>query len=153
MTGVQTCALPILGETNKQFLGAIIFVAVIMAIGGVFGVMNTMFAAISQRSKDIGVLRIMGYARRQILISFLLESLLLALVGGLLGCLLGWMADGWTARSIISSGGGGKFVVLRLVVNRDILGTGLLLSLFMGGLGGFIPALSAMRLRALESLR
>ncbi len=51
-----------LSDTNKQFLGAIIFVAVIMAIGGVFGVMNTMFAAISQRTKDIGVLRILGFA-------------------------------------------------------------------------------------------
>ena len=60
-----------------------------MAIGGVFGVMNTMFAAISQRTKDIGVLRILGFARWQILVSFFLESLLLALIGGLLGCALG----------------------------------------------------------------
>src|SRR5207253_298392 len=48
-----------LGETSRQFLIAIIVVAVVMAVGGVFGVMNTMFAAISQRSKDIGVLRIL----------------------------------------------------------------------------------------------
>jgi ABC-type lipoprotein release transport system permease subunit len=96
----------------------------------------------------------LGYGRRQILISFLLESLALALVGGLLGCLLGLVADGWTARSMVSSNsGGGRFVVLRLVVSRDILATGLLLSLFMGALGGFVPAVTAMRLRALESLR
>ncbi|MFN0053574.1 MAG: ABC transporter permease [Planctomycetales bacterium] len=142
-----------MAATSRQFLIAIVVVALVMGIGGVFGVMNTMFAAISQRGKDIGVLRIMGYARRQILISFLLESLVLSLVGGLLGCALGSMADGLTARSIISGGGGGKTVVLQLIVNRDILGTGLLLSLFMGALGGFIPAVSAMRLRALESLR
>lgn len=142
-----------MAETSRTFLYAIVIVALIMGVGGVFGVMNTMFAAISQRSKDIGVLRILGYQRGQILISFLLESLVLALVGGLLGCLLGLVADGWTARSIISGGGGGKFVVLKLVVSREILATGLLLSLFMGALGGFIPAVSAMRLRALESLR
>jgi ABC-type lipoprotein release transport system permease subunit len=142
-----------MAETSRTFLYAIVIVALIMGVGGVFGVMNTMFAAISQRSKDIGVLRILGYQRGQILISFLLESLVLALAGGLLGCLLGLVADGWTARSIISGGGGGKFVVLKLVVSREILATGLLLSLFMGALGGFIPAVSAMRLRALESLR
>ena len=84
-----------------------------MAVGGVFGVMNTMFAAISQRIKDIGVLRILGFARWQILVSFFLESLVLALVGGLLGCALGSLADGWTATSIVCSGqGGGKSVVL-----------------------------------------
>ncbi|MSR58043.1 MAG: ABC transporter permease [Planctomycetaceae bacterium] len=142
-----------MAETSKQFLYAIVVVAMVMAAGGVFGVMNTMFAAISQRSKDIGVLRIMGYQRRQILISFLLESLVLALIGGLVGCAAGMLADGWTARSIISGGGGAKFVVLRLVVSKEILAAGLLLSLFMGMLGGFFPAISAMRLRALESLR
>lgn len=142
-----------MAETSRTFLYAIVIVALIMGVGGVFGVMNTMFAAISQRSKDIGVLRILGYQRGHILVSFLLESLVLALAGGLLGCLVGLVADGWTARSIMSGGGGGKFVVLKLVVSREILATGLLLSLFMGALGGFIPAVSAMRLKALESLR
>ncbi len=74
-----------LAETNKQFLVAVVFVAVVMAVGGVFGVMNTMFAAISQRTKDIGVLRLLGFARWQILASFLLESLVIGLVGGALG--------------------------------------------------------------------
>lgn len=142
-----------MAQTSRQFLVAIVIVAMIMAVGGVFGVMNTMFAAIAQRSKDIGVLRIMGFQRRQILISFLLESLVLALIGGLIGCAVGLVGDGWTARSIISSGGGQKFVVLRLVVSREILAAGLLLSLFMGAVGGFFPAITAMRLRALESLR
>jgi ABC-type lipoprotein release transport system permease subunit len=142
------------GETGKQFLIAIIVVAIVMAVGGVFGVMNTMFAAISQRTKDIGVLRILGYARWRILISFLLESLVLALLGGLVGCAVGMLADGWTARSVVSSGpGGGKSVVLQMVVSGEILMTGMLLSLGMGALGGLVPALSAMRLRALESLR
>jgi hypothetical protein len=143
-----------LNGTNQQFLVAIVFVAVVMAVGGVFGVMNTMFAAISQRIKDIGVLRILGFASWQILVSFLLESLVLALVGGLLGCALGYLANGWTASSIVGSGqGGGKSVMLKLVVDGNILATGLLLTLIMGGLGGLLPALSAMRLKPLESLR
>ncbi len=151
---VETDYYEKLNTTNQQFLGAIIVVAIIMAVGGVFGVMNTMFAAISQRTRDIGVMRIIGFARWQILVSFFLESLLIALVGGLLGCAIGSLANGWTASSIISGGqGGGKSVVLKLIVDADILLTGLLFSLGMGCVGGFIPALSAMRLRPLEAVR
>src|SRR5262249_9674455 len=129
-------------------------VAVIMAIGGLFGVMNTMFAAIAQRTKDIGVLRILGYARWQLLLSFLLESLLLALVGGALGCAVGSLFHGLSATSIMSSGpGGGKSVVLKLVVDGQILLAGMQFAFAMGLLGGIWPALSVMRLRPLEAVR
>lgn len=151
---VETKYFEELSQTNVQFLVAIIIVAVFTAIGGVFGVMNTMFAAIGQRTKDIGVLRLLGYKRWQILTSFLLESMVLALIGGMLGCALGFLCDGSTATSIVSSGqGGGKFVVLRLTVDLAVLSTGMLLALFMGFFGGLIPSLSAMRLTALEALR
>jgi ABC-type antimicrobial peptide transport system permease subunit len=144
-----------LSQTNRQFLVAVIFVAVVMAIGGVFGVMNTMFAAISQRTKDIGVLRLLGFARWQILVSFLIESLVIGLVGGLLGCALGSLCDGWTANSIVSSGqgGAGKFVVLVMTVDAETLIAGVLLSAVMAILGGFLPAVSAIRLRPLEALK
>ncbi len=143
-----------LSSTNRQFLFGIIFVALVMAIGGIFGVMNTMFAAIGQRTKDIGVLRLLGYRRRQILISFLLESIVIAFIGGLLGCAVGMLADGWTATSILSAGpGGGKFVVLKLAVDANTIAVGLLLALGMGILGGLLPSLNAMRLTALEALR
>jgi ABC-type antimicrobial peptide transport system permease subunit len=144
-----------LSATNQQFSIAIYFVTIIMAIGGVFGVMNTMFAAISQRTKDIGVLRILGFARWQILVSFFLETLVIALAGGLLGCALGYVCDGWTATSIVSSGpgGGGKTVVLKLVVDANTLAIGILFTLIMGAVGGLIPSWTATRLRPLESLR
>lgn len=144
-----------LSSTNIQFLVAIAIVTCIMALGGIFGVMNTMFAAISQRTKDIGVLRLLGYKRWQILVSFLLESLVLAVFGGIVGCALGSLADGFTANSIVTGGpgGGGKFVVLRITIDSLILGSGLLLSIGMGFIGGLIPAFTAMRLTALEALR
>ncbi len=143
-----------LGTTNQQFLVAIIFVAVIIGIGGIFGVMNTMFAAVSQRSRDIGVLRIVGFARWQILVSFFLESIGIALAGGLLGLALGALCDGATATSIVSRGqGGGKSVVLQLTVDANVVLWAVLFSLIMGALGGLFPALSAMRQRPLESLR
>ncbi len=144
-----------LSETNRQFSAAIVFLAIVMAVGGVFGVMNTMFAAISGRTKDIAMLRIVGFARWQILVSFFLESLAISLFGGLLGCALGFLTNGWTATSIVSGGqgGGGKFVVLELVIGADTLLAGLLLALAMGAIGGLLPAISAMRLKPLESLR
>jgi ABC-type lipoprotein release transport system permease subunit len=140
--------------TSRLFLVAIAVVGAIMAAGGALGITNTMFAAISQRSKDIGVLRILGFTRAQVLTSFLLESLMIAVVGGLLGCALGYLANGWTATSVIQSGmGGGRSVVLRLAVDGPTLAVGLGFSLLMGAVGGFLPAVSAMRLRPLESLR
>lgn len=144
-----------LSATNVQFLGMAIIVALIMSMGGLFGVMNTMFAAISQRTKDIGVLRLLGFQRWQILVSFLLESLVLAIVGGALGCAIGSLCDGFTANSIVTGGpgGGGKFVMLRLTVDASTIAMGMMLALAMGFFGGLIPAVSAMRLSALKALR
>jgi ABC-type antimicrobial peptide transport system permease subunit len=143
-----------LNGANQTFLFAIIFVAVLMAVGGVFGVMNTMFAAIAQRTRDIGVLRILGFARWQILVSFFLESLIMAVVGGVIGCALGSLVDGWSVTSqISSSSGGGKSVMLKMVVDRRIMGAGLGFSLLMGCIGGLLPALSAIRMKVLDMLR
>jgi putative ABC transport system permease protein len=151
---VETDYFENLSGTNRQFLFAIGFVTVVMAFGGMMGVMNTMFAAVSNRVKDIGVLRLMGYSRTQIMLAFLLESLLIAMVGGAIGCALGSLVDGWTATSIVSgSSGGGKFVVLRLSVDLQTILLGFVLAQGMGLFGGFIPAFSAVRLKPLEALR
>jgi ABC-type lipoprotein release transport system permease subunit len=150
---VETEYYKSLSETTAQFSYAIGFLAVVMSIGGIFGVMNTMFAAISQRTGDIGVLRLLGFARWHILVSFLLESLVIAIVGGLLGCALGSLTDGWTATSIVAGQGGGKSVVLQLAISPEIIATGILLTLVMGLVGGLLPALAAMRLKPLEALR
>jgi putative ABC transport system permease protein len=143
-----------LSENNQVFLFGSIVVAVVMALGGIFGVMNTMFAAVAQRIKDIGVMRILGFKRWQVLVSFMLESMVIALAGGLLGLALGSLCHGLTATSVISSGGGGgKSVMLRLVVNAQVLMAGAIFTLVMGRLGGLIPALSATRLKILDTLR
>lgn len=142
-----------LSETSDNLSYAIWFLAVVMSVGGIFGVMNTMFAAVSQREGDIGVLRLLGFNRRQILVSFLLESLFIALVGGLLGCAIGSLCNGWTANSVAGGHGGGKFIVLQLTVSAEIIATGLFVSLLMGLLGGLFPSLSAMRMKPLDALR
>lgn len=150
---VETEYYKTLSETTAQFSYAIDFLAVIMSVGGILGVMNTMFAAVSQRIGDIGVLRLLGYARWHIVVSFLLESLAIALIGGLLGCALSTFTNGWSVSSVIGGHAGGKFIVLKLAINADIIAIGILLTLLMGLLGGLLPALSAMRLKPLDALR
>jgi ABC-type antimicrobial peptide transport system permease subunit len=143
-----------LSGTSTTFLVAAWVVTGILAVGGIFGVLNTMFAAVSQRLRDIGVLRLLGYPKRQILVSFLLESIMIAAIGGLLGCALGSLAHGWSATSIVGGqGGGGKTVVLELLVTLPTIIAGMLLAIGMGIVGGLLPALNAMRLSALDALR
>jgi putative ABC transport system permease protein len=144
-----------LNKTNRQFLFGFSIVALVLSIGSIFGVMNTMFAAIAQRIRDIGVLRLLGFKRWQILVSFMIESLLIAIVGGALGCLIGFAIDGRSATSTVSggSGPGGRSVVLTIDVSTEIIVCGLLFTLVIGRLGGLVPALSAIRVKILDSLR
>lgn len=144
-----------MSKGNLMFKFAAVFIAVVMAAGGMFGLMNTMFAAVSQRLKDIGVLRILGYGRGQILLSFLMESLLLAVLGGGLGLLIGCAFNGVEQTGVMTAGQGGgmKLVVFKMVVDREVIGYAAGFTLAMGLLGGLLPALSAMRLKALDSVR
>jgi putative ABC transport system permease protein len=151
-----------LAKSNSQLMFMVVVVAIIMALGGVIGVMLVMFAAIAQRVKDVGVMRVVGYKRWQILVSFMLESLAIALLGGLIGVLLILLVDGvasaaWgglTVTSTITAGqGGGKSVVTKLIFGSDVVASGILFTIVMGRLGGLLPSVGAMRLGILESLR
>jgi ABC-type lipoprotein release transport system permease subunit len=143
-----------LSDMNRRFLGASWLVAVFLAIGGSFGLMNTMFAAVHSRAKDIGILRVLGYTRAQILMSFLLEALVLAAAGGLAGCAVGLLVDGWTASSTISGDQWfNKNVLVKLEVDPSTIALGLWFSMIMGTLGGLVPALSTTLIRPLQSLR
>jgi ABC-type antimicrobial peptide transport system permease subunit len=151
-----------LAKSNSQLMFMVVVVAIIMALGGVIGVMLVMFAAISQRIKDVGVMRVVGYKRWQILVSFMLESLAIALLGGLIGVLLILLVNGvatafWgglTVTSTVTGGqGGGKTVVTKLFFGYDIVTSGILFTIVMGRLGGLLPSVGAMRLGILESLR
>jgi ABC-type antimicrobial peptide transport system permease subunit len=136
-------ALPI------QFLG--IFVAIIMAIGSSFAAMNTMYAAVARRSAEVGTLRVLGFSKAGILISFLIESLLLSLLGGVIGCLLVLPLNNFTT-------GIGSFVTFSeftfdFRITPGIMLTGIVFALVMGALGGLCPASSAARKEILTALR
>ncbi len=140
-------------EMNQRLLMATIIVTLVTSIGGAISVMNTMYAAVSQRTYEIGLLRVLGYSRFQVLTCFLRESLMIGLAGGLLGCVLGALANDLAATSVVSSpSGGGKYVDFQLWVSPETLACGMLLALIMCLLGGLLPALSAMRKRPLDAV-
>jgi ABC-type antimicrobial peptide transport system permease subunit len=132
-----------------QFLG--VFVAVIMAVGSCFAAMNTMYAAVARRSKEIGTLRILGFSRGAILLSFFIESILLALLGGIAGILLVLPLNGFTTG--VGSNATFAEVGFQLRISPPVMLAGMLFALFMGAIGGLLPAGSAARKEILTALR
>ena len=132
-----------------QFLG--IFIAIVMAVGSSFAAMNTMYAAVARRSREIGTLRVLGFSKLSVLLSFFLESLVLASIGGVLGCLLVLPLNGFTTG--IGSLTTFSEVAFSFKITPEVMISGLLFALFMGALGGLLPAASAARKQILDALR
>jgi putative ABC transport system permease protein len=132
-----------------EFLG--IFVSIIMAVGSSFAAMNTMYAAVARRSREIGTLRVLGFSRGSILLSFFLESLLLALAGGALGILLVLPLNNMTTSvgSFISF----SEINFNFHVSPPVVATGIAFALAVGALGGVLPARMAARKEILTALR
>ncbi len=139
------------GPTAQALLGLAAFVAVVMGIGAIFGAMNTMYAIVSQRTREIGTLRALGFSRFSILFSFVLESVLLALLGGLLGCLVAFTMNGYTA----GTGQTNSFSELAFAfkITPATLVVGIVFAVVMGFFGGMLPALRAARMPITRALR
>jgi putative ABC transport system permease protein len=138
------------GVISAALIGLASFVAVVMGIGAVFGAMNTMYGIVSARTREIGTLRALGFSRISILTSFVLESTFLALVGGLIGCLLALPTNG-----ISSAAGGANFaeVAFAFRIAPTALAIGLIFAVVMGIVGGMLPAVKASRLPITSALR
>lgn len=138
------------GPTVAAITGLTIFVSVIMAVGAVVGAMNTMYAIVSARTREIGTLRALGFSRLSILVSFVLESLVLAIVAGLLGVLLALPANGLTA-----AGGSTTFsdFAFAFRITPMAITFGLIFALIMGFVGGLLPAFRAARMPITTALR
>lgn len=132
-----------------QILGACL--AVVMSIGAIFSAMNTMYATVGARTREIGTLRVLGFAPSSIYISFVLESVLLALIAGVLGCLLALPMNGLITGTFNWS----TFaeVAFEFQVTGGLLLAGIVFALVMGALGGMLPARSAARKPLLDALR
>jgi putative ABC transport system permease protein len=132
-----------------QALGGL--VALVMGVGAVFAAMNTMYAIVAARTREIGTLRALGFSRRAILASFVVESALLGLAGGVLGCLTASVVHGYsTGTSNLQSF---SEVAFAFRITPRIVGSSLGFALAMGVLGGLLPALRAARLPITVAMR
>jgi len=126
-------------------------VGAIMGIGAVFGALNTMFATVTTRVREIATLRAIGFRGLPVVVAVMLETMLLALLGGLLGGLLAWIVfNGYTASTI--AGGVGQ-LTFQFKVSLPVLWTGLKWALAIGFIGGLFPAVRAARLPVTDALR
>jgi putative ABC transport system permease protein len=140
-------------ENQKQSSVAIKVIAYLIAgfltIGAMFAASNTMYAAVSSRSREIGALRAIGFPRRSILFSFMMESLVICLLGGILGCLATIPLNG------ISGGTQNGFneITFSFRFGPKVLLQGMGLAVAMGLIGGLFPAIRAIRLQITNALR
>lgn len=141
---------------QSKLLGAMLsFLAVmitsIMSVGAIFGAVNTMYASISSRTPEIAVLLTLGFKPRNVLLSFLAESAVIAFAGGLLGCLIALPINGvvtsttnWSSFSEIA---------FAFRITPTLLASGVLFAVVMGVVGGFFPARKASRMPVVQALR
>jgi putative ABC transport system permease protein len=128
-----------------------ITVGVIMAIGAIFGALNTMFAAIAARAREIATLRAIGFRGLPVVVSVLMETMLLALLGGVLGGLISWLIfNGYTASTL---GANFSQVVFQFKVSPELLWLGIKWAMAIGFVGGLFPAVRAARLPVTTALR
>jgi putative ABC transport system permease protein len=118
-------------------------VAAIMAVGAVFGALNTMYSAVSDRSREIATMRAIGFGTSSIVISFLFEALLIAFIGGLLGCIAVLPLNGFTAGTM--NWQTFSHLAFAFKITPLLLGLGLAFALLMGLVGGVPPAIRAAR--------
>ena len=127
------------------------FVTLILSIGAIFGAMNTMYAAVAYRTREIGTLRALGFPRGRIVMAFLAESMALALVGGVIGCVLALplhgLSTGTTNMASFSE------VAFKFRITPALLAGGLVFAALMGAVGGLLPAIRAARIPVARALR
>jgi putative ABC transport system permease protein len=129
-----------------------ITVGTIMAIGAMFGALNTMFAAVATRAREIATLRAIGFAGLPVVVAVMLETMLLALVGGVIGGVVAWLLFNGYGASTMAAGTVGQ-LSFQLHVTPELLWTGLKWALAIGFIGGLFPAVRAARMPVTAALR
>ena len=139
----------VLMTTMIRVLGS--FVTLILSIGAMFGAMNTMYAAVAYRIREIGTLRAIGFSRFRIMGAFMAESVLLALIGGVIGCLIALPVHGISTGT--TNWQSFSEVAFRFRITPALLGGGLIFAAIMGALGGLLPSIRAARIPIAQALR
>ncbi len=135
--------------TLIKVLGTI--VAIVMGLGAILAALNTMYSAVSERSREIAVLRALGFQGGSIVLSFLAEAMIIAIIGGVLGCVVGLPVNGITTGTINWQTFSHLSFAFR--ITPDLLIWGILFAIFMGVLGGLPPAIRAARANVSTTLR
>jgi putative ABC transport system permease protein len=137
----------------SQFIKLIGYpLTILMAIGAVFGALNSMYSSVSVRGKEIATLRALGFGPMSILVSTMIESTILAFVGGVLGGAIAYLAFNGFQVSTLNSASFSQ-VVFDFAVTADLLIDGLIAALIIGAFGGLFPAIRAARLPVAQALR
>ena len=141
---------------QSQLLGRIleilaILITSIMAVGAIFGAVNTMYAAVAGRTPEIAVLLTLGFHPRSVLASFLAESAIIAAIGGIVGCLIALPINGIVANT--TNWASFSEIAFAFRVTPGLLLAGFTFAVVMGVLGGFFPARRAAKLPVVQALR
>jgi putative ABC transport system permease protein len=128
-----------------------IFIAGVMAIGAVFGAINTMYAAVASRAPEIAVLLTLGFKPRNVLSSFLVEAVVIALIGGIIGCFLTLPINGLVTST--TNWDSFSEVAFAFKVTPGLMLDGLIFAAVMGIVGGFLPAYRAAKQPVVMALR
>jgi putative ABC transport system permease protein len=126
-------------------------VAGIMAIGAVFGALNTMYSAVSERGREIATMRALGFGGPSVVTSFVIEALLISFIGGLIGCLAVLPLNGLTTGAMNLQTF--SHMAFAFKITPELLVKGVVFALFMGVLGGLFPAIRAASLPISSALR
>ena len=126
-------------------------VAVVMAVGAVFGALNTMYSAIAERTREIATMRALGFGGGSVVVSFVFESLLIALIGGVLGCLIVLPINGLTTGTM--NWQTFSHLAFAFRITPGLLLSGVVFALVMGLIGGVPPAVRAARRQVAPTLR
>jgi putative ABC transport system permease protein len=127
------------------------FITAIMAVGAVFGAANTMYATIGARTREIAMLSVLGFGSLAIFVSFVVESVIVALIGGLVGCVLALPMNGITSST--TNFQSFSEMAFQFRVTPQVMGCGVAFAALLGLVGGFFPALQAARQKLTRSLR
>jgi len=143
-------------EEQSEFLAVFIrilgiFITVIFSLGATIGAMITMYAAVANRTVEIGTLRALGFKRRSIMVAFLFESLLVSILGGIIGLALASFLQFFSISTLNFA----SFAELQFsfAITPSIIFSSLIFAAAMGILGGFLPSFRAARLKIIDSLR
>ena len=127
------------------------FLAVMMSVGAVFAAMNTMYASVGARTREIGTLRVLGYRRRSVVMALLIEGAILATIGGAVGCGVAYFWNGYTTATM----GFETFseIIFQFTITPRLVTEGLIFAVIVGVVGSFLPAVRASRLPVIEALK